>query len=60
MGTRPTIVPVTAQKIIGSIVCTPPKPRVGESVLVEVKAPESGEISFACGMDMYKGKVVVQ
>lgn len=33
---------------------------VGETVLVEVKAPESGEISFACGMDMYKGKVVVQ
>jgi hypothetical protein len=33
---------------------------VGETVLVEVKAPESGEISFACGMNMYQGKVVVQ
>ena len=33
---------------------------VGETVLVEVKAPESGEISFACGMNMYKGKVIVQ
>jgi plastocyanin len=33
---------------------------VGETVLVEVRAPGSGELSFACGMDMYKGKVVVQ
>ena len=40
MGTRPVVVPVTAQKVIGSIVCTPPNPQVGESVLVEVKSPE--------------------
>lgn len=33
---------------------------VGETVLVEFTPPDSGEISFACGMDMMKGKVLVQ
>jgi hypothetical protein len=33
---------------------------VGETVLVEFTPQDSGEISFACGMDMMKGKVLVQ
>lgn len=32
---------------------------VGEIVLVEFTPTEAGEIAFACGMNMYKGKVVV-
>lgn len=32
---------------------------VGETVLVEFTPTEAGEIPFACGMDMLKGKVVV-
>ena len=32
---------------------------VGETVLVEFTPTESGEISFACGMNMMKGKIVV-
>ncbi len=33
---------------------------VGETVLVKFTPTDSGEISFACGMDMMKGKVLVQ
>ncbi len=33
---------------------------VGETVLVEFTPTEAGEISFACGMNMMKGKVLVQ
>lgn len=33
---------------------------VGETVLVEFTPDEVGEISFACGMNMMKGKVLVQ
>lgn len=33
---------------------------VGETILVEITPTESGEIAFACGMDMLKGKVLVQ
>lgn len=33
---------------------------VGETVLVEITPTESGELAFACGMDMLKGKVLVQ
>lgn len=33
---------------------------VGETVAVEINSQESGEISFACGMGMLKGKVLVQ
>ena len=33
---------------------------VGEMVSVEISPQESGEISFACGMGMLKGKVLVQ
>ncbi len=33
---------------------------VGETVLVEFTPEEAGEISFACGMNMMKGKVLVQ
>jgi hypothetical protein len=33
---------------------------VGETVLVEFTPQDSGEISFACGMNMMKGKVLVQ
>ena len=33
---------------------------VGETVLVEINPTESGELAFACGMDMLKGKVLVQ
>lgn len=32
----------------------------GKTTLVEINPQESGEISFACGMGMFKGKVVVQ
>ena len=32
---------------------------VGETVLVEFTPTTAGEIVFTCGMDMYKGKVVV-
>jgi len=32
---------------------------VGEIVTVEFTPKESGEIGFACGMNMYKGKVIV-
>jgi hypothetical protein len=31
---------------------------VGEVVEIPVEVPETGELGFACGMDMYKGKVV--
>lgn len=33
---------------------------VGEVVTVEIPAGKKGEINFACGMDMMKGKIVVQ
>jgi hypothetical protein len=29
-----------------------------EAVEIEVEVPETGELGFACGMNMYKGKVV--
>lgn len=31
---------------------------LNEVVEIEVEVPETGELGFACGMDMYKGKVV--
>jgi hypothetical protein len=31
---------------------------VGEVVEIPVEVPESGELKFACGMDMYRGKVI--
>lgn len=33
---------------------------VGEVVTVDIPTAKAGEFSFACGMNMYKGKVVVQ
>lgn len=33
---------------------------VGQAVEVAVTAPASGELAFTCGMDMYRGSVVVQ
>lgn len=33
---------------------------VGETVLVEIAPQETGEIAFACGMNMMKGKILVQ
>ena len=33
---------------------------VGEIVTVDLPTDKSGEFSFACGMDMYRGKIVVQ
>jgi plastocyanin domain-containing protein len=33
---------------------------VGQTVEVTITTPASGEVGFACGMDMYKGKVVVR
>lgn len=33
---------------------------VGETVVVELPAREAGQVSFACGMGMYKGTVVVR
>lgn len=32
---------------------------VGETVLVEITPTETGELTFACGMDMLKGKVII-
>jgi plastocyanin len=32
---------------------------VGETVLVEFTPTEAGEIAFACGMDMFRGKLIV-
>lgn len=32
---------------------------VGETVEVVITTPASGEVGFACGMNMYEGKVVV-
>lgn len=32
---------------------------VGKAVVVEVTPSESGEIKFACGMDMLRGKLIV-
>lgn len=33
---------------------------VGKVVLIDVPTAKTGEISFACGMDMMKGKIVIQ
>ncbi len=33
---------------------------VGKVVLIDVPTDKAGEISFACGMDMLKGKIIVQ
>ena len=33
---------------------------VGEVVTVDIPTDKTGEFSFACGMDMYKGKIVIQ
>jgi hypothetical protein len=33
---------------------------IGEVVTVDIQTYKAGEFSFACGMDMYKGKIVVQ
>ena len=33
---------------------------VGEVVEIEIQTPAKGEVGFACGMDMYQGKVVVK
>lgn len=53
-----------AENCGGEVVFTNPKISKklppGETVLIEFTAPKSGAISFACGMDMMKGKVLVQ
>lgn len=33
---------------------------VGEVTLVDIPTDKAGEINFACGMDMYQGKIVIQ
>lgn len=33
---------------------------VGEGVLIKITPEQTGEISFVCGMNMYKGKLIVQ
>lgn len=33
---------------------------VGKTVVVDLPASDRGELAFACGMDMYKGKVIIQ
>ncbi len=33
---------------------------VGTTVEIPIETPASGEVKFACGMDMYRGKVVVK
>ena len=33
---------------------------LNEAVEIEIEVPETGEVGFACGMDMYKGKVVAK
>ena len=40
MERSPIVLPTTPRKIIRAIVCTPPTPEVGKSVLVEVKSPD--------------------
>jgi plastocyanin domain-containing protein len=32
---------------------------VGEKVLIEITAEKSGEIKFTCGMDMFRGRLLV-
>ena len=32
---------------------------VGEKVLVEITPDKSGELKFTCGMDMFRGKLIV-
>jgi plastocyanin domain-containing protein len=33
---------------------------LNEAVPVDITMPASGEVTFTCGMDMYRGSVVVQ
>jgi plastocyanin domain-containing protein len=33
---------------------------VGETVIVELPAQAAGQLSFACGMGMYKGAIVIR
>jgi plastocyanin domain-containing protein len=33
---------------------------LNQSVAVQVRVPPSGQLGFTCGMDMYRGSVVVQ
>jgi hypothetical protein len=33
---------------------------VGQTTEIAITTPASGELKFACGMDMYRGKVVVK
>lgn len=33
---------------------------LNQAVPVTVRVPPSGELAFTCGMDMYRGAVVVQ
>lgn len=33
---------------------------VGEAVLIDIPTGKTGEINFTCGMNMYKGKIIVE
>lgn len=48
-----------ASEVVFSKVNITKKLPVGEIVLVEFTPNDSGDVSFACGMGMFKGKVVV-
>ncbi len=48
-----------ASEVIFSKLNITKKLPVGETVLIEFTPTDSGEISFACGMNMLKGKVIV-
>jgi hypothetical protein len=49
-----------ASEVVFKELNTRKKLPVGEVVTVDIPTDKSGEFSFACGMDMYRGKIVVQ
>ena len=55
--TRTTEAGCGQELVIKSMDIKKPLP-LNEAVEIEVVVPASGEVGFACGMDMYQGKVV--
>lgn len=49
-----------ASEVVFKELNTRKKLPVGDVVTVDIPTDKSGEFSFACGMDMYRGKIVVQ
>lgn len=50
---KEVVIPIEGQKIEKKL-------PLNEAVAVEVTFPKAGQITYACGMDMVKGTVVVQ